>query len=407
MKPIIFILLFTLFLSSCSSLKKSINSDGRIILTESNLTLLDGKYERESVQLNKDSFHGNLYWNFFDRGYNRKRATDFFELTVIDNENILVSYIDGNESVKSRNMKGKIKDGYFEFKRKHLFIPMIFVNMYRDSKFRIGISNDNDLTTDYKQITFGTAFVLFPFYEKKEENNMIYKRIENEQIGQSGFSQQFGRINIGAGIGRGTNHWGWNASLMYDGYGLGYGRTSYGGEHAQILGNYSAYWKGGSFTLQNDFNFKVLGITIGGDGGDRWRTNAWELTVGDWSIGSYIYTNEPEGEIVVPNDLKENPEKYINYDGVNMAGKKNKHGNGAWKNGIVYTSPLWLGYRAGNSVSRIGLDSPWVQDKTQNWVHRNGFFYLPFGHQNYYNTYSIDYPHSYFYSGYYNPFSLY
>ena len=77
------------------------------------------------------------------------------------------------------------------------------------------------------------------------------------------------------------------------------------------------------------------------------------------------------------------------------------------KTGQTYYNPLWIGYRNGNNVSRVGYSHEVFQDKTQNWVHRNGFFYLPFGHQNYYNQYSVDYPHSYYYSGYYNPYSLY
>ena len=81
------------------------------------------------------------------------------------------------------------------------------------------------------------------------------------------------------------------------------------------------------------------------------------------------------------------------------------------KNGQVYSSPLWIGYRNGNSISRVGYSHPIVQDRTQNWVHRNGFFYLPFGRQNFYTNYENfkggRNGRGYGYSGYYNPFSLY
>ena len=176
MKKNSFIFLCTLFLFSCSCLKENFEDTNRLILTETNLLLLNGKYERISIQSNKDTSCGDLYWNFFNEGYNRKENSDFFEIKVVDIKKIRITYIDGNDTIKSKNMKGKLKDGYFEFNRKHLFIPMVFVNVYRNSKFRIGLSNDNNLVTDYKQITFGTAIFVYPIYEKKEENNIIFKR---------------------------------------------------------------------------------------------------------------------------------------------------------------------------------------------------------------------------------------
>ncbi|HOZ89786.1 MAG: hypothetical protein JNK36_11735 [Bacteroidia bacterium] len=47
-----------------------------------------------------------------------------------------------------------------------------------------------------------------------------------------------------------------------------------------------------------------------------------------------------------------------------------------------------------------------VQDRTQNWVHKNGFFYLPFGKAPYYKDYSQFKSGMYFYGGYNNPYSL-
>ena len=177
MKHFIFILLLALFSSSCSCLKKNFDSRNSIALTEANLILLDGKYERLSTQQGKNA--GDLYWDFFDKGYNSRGNTEFFELKVLNKHKLSVLYIDGNEIVKDKIVKGKIKSGYFELKRKYLFIPMIFVNLYRDSKFRIRLTNDMNLLADYKQISFGTIVFLVPFYEKEQETNIIFQRIEN------------------------------------------------------------------------------------------------------------------------------------------------------------------------------------------------------------------------------------
>jgi RHS repeat-associated protein len=207
----------------------------------------------------------------------------------------------------------------------------------------------------------------------------------------AGVSQEFGDFSFGGGVGIGANYWGWNGNVAVGGYGLGYGRTYYGSaigpdglSNKQTTGTASIFGPNWSFRLENDFLAKD---------GDRWRTNAWELSIGDLSLGSSIYTNDPKGEGLG-----------VNLEGENLLGKLNKHGNGAWKNGQVYSSPLWIGYRSGNSISRIGYSNPWVQDRTQNVIHRRG---LPAMRQNYYNKYDrFEYGWS-SYFGYYNPFSFY
>ena len=77
----------------------------------------------------------------------------------------------------------------------------------------------------------------------------------------------------------------------------------------------------------------------------------------------------------------------------------------SWKDGRVYSSPLWIGYRSGNTVSRAGYSHWRIQNATQNIVHKW------INQQHYYTNYE----HfgggirgrGYGYSGYYNPFSLY
>ena len=187
MKQIIPLFLLIIFLTSCSCLKKNVENNG-IILTESNLTLLNGKYERKSTQTLTDSISvGDLYSNFYANSYifgeakglNHKSDTDFFELKVINKNKILVSYIDGNDTIRSEIVKGKIRNGYFELKRKYLFLPIILANVYSDSKFRIKPSHSGDLITDYKRIDFGTFYFVIPFYFKEEKYNTIFKRIED------------------------------------------------------------------------------------------------------------------------------------------------------------------------------------------------------------------------------------
>ncbi len=209
----------------------------------------------------------------------------------------------------------------------------------------------------------------------------------------AGIGYSDGDFSIGAGVGVGDNHWGWNASATYNGVGVGYGLTYYGKtqgpdgkSNAQRVANITAYWKGGSFALQNDM------ISLGGDG-DRWRTNAFELSVGDFSFGSYIYTNDGKTDSEKQQD--ENARSPI-------WGKNRNKGYSTWKNGQVFSAPVWIGYRRGNQIMRIGYSHKVFQDLQQNGIHgRTGF-----GNQNFYLNYDNFKTGGYFYSGYYNPLSL-
>jgi RHS repeat-associated protein len=194
--------------------------------------------------------------------------------------------------------------------------------------------------------------------------------------------------SIGAGIGVGNNHWGWSvAATSSDGWGIGYGRTYYSSSEVmgqnfedQKVGTITAFFNHNSFSISND---------MFGDRKDRWRTNAAELTIGMFSIGTYLYTNWGERDSEGADKNVEAP----------LIGKSKF---GAWKNGQVYFAPAWVGYRSknGNQVTRIGFSHEMVQNLTQNLVHKT------IGRAPYFLNYDHLISGGYFYSGYYNPFSL-
>ncbi len=208
-----------------------------------------------------------------------------------------------------------------------------------------------------------------------------------------GIGYSNGDFSIGASMGTGDNHWGWNASATYKDWGAGYGLTYYGNakgpdgkSNAQRVANITAYWNGGSFQLQNDI------IGLGGDG-DRWRTNAFELNIGRFSFGSYIYTNYGE------KDSKNQQDKNARSP---IWGKNRNKDYSTWKNGQVFSAPIWIGYRRGNQVTRVGFSHKVFQDLQQNGIHGR----TKFGHQNFYLNYENFETGGYYYSGYYNPLSL-
>ncbi|MDR2084293.1 MAG: hypothetical protein LBP67_04795 [Bacteroidales bacterium] len=202
-----------------------------------------------------------------------------------------------------------------------------------------------------------------------------------------GVSQNIKDFNVSLGAGYGNNHWGWNSSLTYKGYGLGYGQTYYGNAvgqdgnpNNQMVGQASVFFPGGSLRIENDFF---------GDGLDRWRSSAIEISIGDFVFGKTVYTNSPyrsESDMIYDEDYESR-----------IFGKNKK---GTYNDSKVFSSPFYVGYKSGNRIERIGINHPMVQDITQNGWHKLTnvpYFYTPYG----------EYCSPYFYTGYNNPFSLY
>lgn len=72
------------FFTSCATLKPDQFVENQIEATKDNLELLNGKYSRKSINdSNRQS--GDLFWNFFTRGYNLETDGSYFvNIKVID-----------------------------------------------------------------------------------------------------------------------------------------------------------------------------------------------------------------------------------------------------------------------------------------------------------------------------------
>lgn len=202
-------------------------------------------------------------------------------------------------------------------------------------------------------------------------------------VGMGGsYSTKYDNYNIGGGIS--YNDGRFNASYYY---------TYYGGNSDPALNQ----WNGGftigygDFKIREENDFLAWGLSS-----DKGRTQALEISYGNFAVGSYVHTNDGKGDSGGPTGFDNRPSPILG---------TNKHGFGAWLKGYVYKAPLYYGYNSGNNTSRIGFSAWWVQDATQNWMHQNDIFRA--GNQNYYVDYSKMYQGGYFYSGYYNSFSLY
>ena len=176
MKSFYFLLLISLF-TSCATLKSDKYVDGQIELTKENLNLLDGKFTRNPIN-QSEKWKGDLFWNFYTKGYNvGADSICAVELKVINEKHLNVTLLKNDSIVKSKTLKGKIKNGYFEMRQRKFIVPAVFLNIFRTTKFRIGLLENKNLTTDYKQIAWGTGFVIIPFFDKDQELDFEYRKI--------------------------------------------------------------------------------------------------------------------------------------------------------------------------------------------------------------------------------------
>ena len=122
---------------------------------------------------------------------------------------------------------------------------------------------------------------------------------------------------------------------------------------------------------------------------NRFKPNAVEIGYGDFSIGTYVCTND---------GMKESGYQYETWDEEKkrIGGKR---GEKAWPTGIVHSSPVWFGYKRGNMVQRIGVNAPFAQQATQNLLHK--IINYP-----QYNLYLNSQATPYYYIGTTNPLSL-
>jgi hypothetical protein len=210
---------------------------------------------------------------------------------------------------------------------------------------------------------------------------------------------QDGSDSYSLGFGLNTNSTSYSVGYSDGNFGISYYGTKYGNaigpdgkSNPQFVGGIS-YWSGKfSLRLENDFM---------GDRHDRWRSNAVELGFfgGDFVVGTSLYNNS----------VSEKDGNTIDKTGKNF--HKNLFGKtfGAWDDGQTYYSPLWVGFRSGNNITRIGYSHRAIQHGSQNiGAHKAGFLGLHlFGYANYFLGYDNFTKGPYSYSGYYNPFSLY
>lgn len=116
-------------LTSCATLKSDKFVDGQIELTKENLNLLNGNYSRIPVN-QSEKREGDLFWNFTNRGYNvGADSLCSVKIRVVNENRLDITLLKNDSIIKSKVVKGKLKNGYFEIKRR-VFLSLQSISMY-------------------------------------------------------------------------------------------------------------------------------------------------------------------------------------------------------------------------------------------------------------------------------------
>jgi hypothetical protein len=161
-------LVATGLLSSCATLKSASTTD-KISLNAKNVSQVSGQFERGEWDL----WGADLCWNF----YLESLDGDKVDFHVIDDKHIRVTLLDDTDTVKSRLMRGRIKEGRFVFHRRVKVYPLILGNVFKNSKVRITLTPSGDLMVDSRDLLYG-HILFFPIADGHKKYDRVYKRLE-------------------------------------------------------------------------------------------------------------------------------------------------------------------------------------------------------------------------------------
>ena len=170
-----------MFVTSCATMHPDKFQPQQTSIDYQNYYLLNGRFSRHG--LSKDSCKRNdedLFWDLFRQGhhYMINDTNDCtVELLTLNPKQLKVTYLINDSVIDSRILNGRIKYGYFELRRSTLIIPAIIVNIFRTIKFRFGILENGNLTTDYREVAFGTAFLIIPVYYDEKREDLEFQKI--------------------------------------------------------------------------------------------------------------------------------------------------------------------------------------------------------------------------------------
>lgn len=173
------------YLCSCNSLKPVTQNDLLQPLSSNELSKLDGDYEIISTDTSYPTLARAL--TFTDKkvlkNFNHidELARKDFRLNIqsLDEKHLKITLYSQNKIVKTKTLKGKVSDNYFQFKMKKISPVSPFyliLSLYKRQENRIGLTKNEELLLDSYEGGVLLLLVLPTFGGDTDVYNLIFKR---------------------------------------------------------------------------------------------------------------------------------------------------------------------------------------------------------------------------------------
>ena len=195
--------------------------------------------------------------------------------------------------------------------------------------------------------------------------------------------EKFGDLTVNIGFNTNGDCFTSTTYAFSDNFAMGWYRTDFVGDQPQGVAGVGFYGKDWTIRIDEDFG------ALGGDGDDRWRTGGFDASIGNFSFGARVQTN----------DLTEAQEKNLteNYwDPIKNVYKVSPRS--VYRDGEVIQSVAWVGYRSKYGVLALEHNNPVYQATLQNGIHK--FQGTPYFQATKFNYFTIT-------ANRYNPYSVY
>ncbi|TDX87292.1 hypothetical protein [Epilithonimonas xixisoli] len=173
-------LLCSLFLlCSCATFPKTEVLANHVALSPENLSAINGTYITDSTAIKHQN---EILWGKSSvvTAETYKTFTEnpvYATLKVVDSKTINVQIHTQNQTLKTYQIKGKIKNGYFVQRPKFYAIPAIFINAWYSGRFRLGLLENQNVSTQYATKDFGTVYFAYPYNNSETPNAIEHLRV--------------------------------------------------------------------------------------------------------------------------------------------------------------------------------------------------------------------------------------
>lgn len=181
----LYIICVVISLYSCNSLKPVTQNNLLQNLSSNELSKLDGDYEIISTDTSYPTLARALTFtdkkNLLNFNHIDQLASKDFRLNLksLDEKHLKVTLYSQNKIVKTKTLKGKVSDNYFQFKMRKIspVSPFyILLSLYKKQENRIGLTKNGELLLDSYEGGVLLLLVMPTFGGDTNAYNLIFKR---------------------------------------------------------------------------------------------------------------------------------------------------------------------------------------------------------------------------------------